>query len=192
MTWPRVILFAAITGIYTGAIMLVPVLESTSFQDIGTYVEWWVIFAVIITVNCEKGLEAALKCFVFFLISQPLVYLTQIVFGSLSFSLAWMYYSKMWLPLTFATLPGGFAAWLSKRQDAFGVVCLGIGNGIELLMAGYYVKQLLVHPPHHLLSILVCIAAVVIMTLCIQKEKKNRIICFAISVMILAALWTRL
>lgn len=41
MTWLKVIIFAAVAGIYTGAVMLIPVLEDTSFQDIGiAYYDW--------------------------------------------------------------------------------------------------------------------------------------------------------
>ncbi len=35
MSWLSVILFAFIAGIYTGAVMLIDVLDGTSFQDIG-------------------------------------------------------------------------------------------------------------------------------------------------------------
>ena len=54
MSWPSVILFAAAAGVYTGTVMLVDVLKDTSFQDLGATYEWWVIFAVIIVVNCSR------------------------------------------------------------------------------------------------------------------------------------------
>lgn len=54
MTWIRVILFAVIAGVYTGLVMFVPAFEDTSFQDIGKLYEWWVIFAVIVVVNCKR------------------------------------------------------------------------------------------------------------------------------------------
>lgn len=75
MSWLTVIVFAVAAGCYTGWIMTVDCLKGTSFQDIGIFFEWWVIFAVIIVVNCKKSWEAMLKCFLFFLISQPLVFL---------------------------------------------------------------------------------------------------------------------
>ena len=55
MNWWFVILFAAVTGIYTGAIMTLDILKDTSFQDIGISYEWWVIFAVVIVANCGKA-----------------------------------------------------------------------------------------------------------------------------------------
>lgn len=184
MSWIAVIVFAIIAGVYTGAVMLVPALEGTSFQDIGIYLEWWVIFAVIVVVNCQKNWEAALKCFVFFLISQPLVYLTEIVLGSLDFDMAKSYYLSTWLPMTFLTLPGGFIAYYCKKQNVLGGVILGLGNTIELVFGMYYLRNAIVNFPHHLLSACVCFAAVIIMTLCIQKEKKNRIIAFSLPVVL--------
>ncbi|MCQ2439663.1 MAG: hypothetical protein MJ074_07860 [Oscillospiraceae bacterium] len=62
MSWLTVILFAVAAGVYTGVMMLIPALADTSFQDIGISYEWWVIFAVIIVVNCGKSWEAMLKC----------------------------------------------------------------------------------------------------------------------------------
>lgn len=188
MSWLAVIIFAVIAGVYTGAVLLVPALEGTSFQDIGIYLEWWVIFAVIIVVNCHKGWDAALKCFVFFLISQPLVYLTQIVFGSLDFDMAKSYYLGRWLPITFLTLPGGFIAYHCKKQNALGGIILGLGNTIELVFGMYYLRNAISNFPHHLLSACVCFAAVIIMTLCIQKEKKNRLIAFLLPVALAALL----
>ncbi|MEK5186196.1 hypothetical protein [Solibacillus sp. FSL W7-1324] len=80
MTWPRVIFFALFTAVYTALINQVSLLKDTSFQDIAIYVDWWILFAVFIIVNCEKWWEAALKCFVFFLVSQPLIYLIEVPF----------------------------------------------------------------------------------------------------------------
>ena len=138
MSWLFVILFAVIAGVYTGAVMLIPFLENTSFQDIGISYEWWVVFAVIIVVNCKKSWEAMLKCFVLFLISQPLVYLVEVLFGTLSAEMAMYYYRSIWLPMTFLTLPGGFIAFYCKKQNALGAVVLGLGNTILLILGIAY------------------------------------------------------
>lgn len=174
MTWLKVIIFAVAAGVYTGAVMLIPALKNTSFQDIGVAFEWWVVFAVIIVVNCEKSTEAMLKCFVFFLISQPLVYLVEIIFGSMTFDLAWMYYSGMWLKMTFLTLPGGFIAYYCKKQNLLGSVILGLGNTIEGMMAFYYLICALRNFPSHILSALFSAAAIFVMSFCIQKQNKFR------------------
>lgn len=80
MTWLKVIIFSVITGVYTGLINQVPFLTDTSFTDIAVSLEFWIVFAIFIIVNCKKWWDAVLKCFVFFLISQPLVYLVEVPF----------------------------------------------------------------------------------------------------------------
>ena len=176
MTWLKVIVFAIIVGMYSGAVMLIPFLKDTSFQDIGIYYEWWVVFAVVVVVNCDKWWDAMLKCFAFFLISQPIFYLTKIVFGSTTFEAAWHSYRQWWLPMTFLTLPGGLIAYFCKKQNVFGAIILALGNTIQLSMSLAYFILAIRDFPHHLLSVLFCVGSVIIMSMYIQHEKKNRLI----------------
>jgi len=186
MNWLTVILFAVITGVYTGLIMLVPFLKDTSFQDIGISYEFWVIFAVIVVTNCRKSREAMLKCFVFFLISQPLVYLVEIAAGKITLSMAIQYY-RFWFVLTILCLPGGFIAFYAKKQNLFGSIVLGLGNSIQMLMGVTYVVLASRDFPHHILSALVSFASIAVMSLCIQKEKKYWVIS-ALVIPLLAAI----
>ena len=80
LTWPKLIIFAVAAGVYTGLINQVPFLLDTSLRDIAIMYECWVLFGIIIIMNSKSALDSALKCFVFFLISQPLVYLTEVPF----------------------------------------------------------------------------------------------------------------
>ncbi len=176
MSWLSVVLFAAAAGIYTGAVMLIGVLKDTSFQDIGISYEWWVIFAVIIVVNCRKNWEAMLKCFVFFLISQPLVFAVEVLLGSLSMEMACYYYRAIWFPMTLLTLPGGLVAHYCKRQNALGAVVLGLGNTIQAVLGVFYLSQAITSFPRHLLSSAVCFGSILLMTIEIQHERKNRLI----------------
>ncbi len=187
MSWLTVILFAAAAGVYTGIVMLADALEGTSFQDIGIAYEWWVIFAVIIVVNCDRNREAMLKCFVFFLISQPLVYIVQILFGPLTVSQAWYYYRTIWLPATFLTLPGGFIAYYCKKQNMLGAVILGLGNTIQAFMGVSYLCQASKSFPHHLLSGIVCFASIFIMSFYIQNEKKYRLVSVLLALILAGA-----
>jgi len=186
MGWITVILFALAAGLYAGLIMLVPFLKETSFQDIGISYEWWVIFAVIIVVNCDKWWEAMLKCFVFFLISQPLIYLVEIVFGSLSFEQG-LYYWKNWMIPTLLTIPGGFIAFFCKKQNLLGSIILGLGNSIQAIQAVAYFGRAFKNFPYHLLSALVCVASIIVMTIFIQKEKKNRVAAFITTAVVVLA-----
>lgn len=176
MRWLYVVVFAVAAGVYTGAVMLFDCLKDTSFQDIGISYEWWVIFAVIIVVNCRKNWEAMLKCFVFFLISQPLVYAVQMLFGDLTTDLAFYYYWDIWLPATFLTLPGGFIAYYCKKQNTLGAVVLGLGNTIQAVFGIHYLASAIFNFPHHILSSIVCFGSIIVMSFQIQKDKKYRLI----------------
>lgn len=188
MSWLRVLLFAVAAGVYTGVVLVIPVLKDTSFQDIGTYFEWWVIFAVIIVVNCRKNLEAMIKCFVFFLISQPVVFAVEVLVGYLDLERALYYYTQIWLPITLLTLPGGFLASYCSRQNAFGAVVLGLGNTIQATLAVVYLVKMVSDFPHHLLSFLVCVGSIPVMTFCIQKKKSNRLIALLLPILLLVLL----
>ena len=67
MTWPRLILFAIISGVVTALIaLLVP--EGNSIRQVAVTFEIWIVLAIIIVVNCKTPPEAACKTFVYFLI----------------------------------------------------------------------------------------------------------------------------
>jgi hypothetical protein len=113
MSWRNVIAFAIIMGAWT-ALMALLVPDGNSFHDIVATPEWWVLPAIFIIVNCKKPLEAALKTFIFFLISQPLVYLIQVPFNSLGFGLFGYY--PYWFKITLLTLPGAYIGWYIKHD----------------------------------------------------------------------------
>ncbi len=190
MTWLTVLLFAVATGVYSGLVMLVPAFKDTSFRDIGISYEWWLIFAVVVVVNCEKWWDAMLKCFVFFLISQPICYLVQIPFSTeMTLQMAWTYYTGFWFKMTLLTLPGGLVAYFCKKQNLIGAIILGLGNTIQAIMAVSYSKQAFVTSfPHHLITFIVCVASIFIMTFAIQSKKKYRIIAIVIPIVLTAAL----
>lgn len=188
MSWPVVLAFAIIAGVYTGCIMLVDSLNDTSFQDIGISFEWWVIFAVIIVVNCDKSWDAALKCFVFFLISQPVIYGVEVLAGHLTLEMAIYYYKLTWFGMTLLTLPGGFIAYFCKKQNLIGAIILGIGNTIQAVMGANYVSKAISNFPNHLLSAIVCFASILVMSFYIQKSKVYSLIAVTISLVIMIVL----
>lgn len=187
MSWLSVILFAVVTGVYTGLIMSFPALDNTSFQDIGISYEWWVIFAVIVVVNCNKSWDAMLKCFVFFLLSQPIIYAVEVLCGHLTAELGLYYYKSIWLPITLLTLPGGFIAYFCQKQNLFGAVILGLGNTIEAVMGAHYLSETISSFPHHILSCIVCFGSIFIMSYAIQRSKKYRSVSLILPFVLLAA-----
>ena len=117
MTWSRLILFAVISGVITALIaILVP--EGNSIRQVAVTFEVWIVLAIIIVVNCEKPLEAACKTFVFFLISQPLIYLIQVPFSSMGWKLFGYY--TYWFCWTAATFPGAFSPGISNGTTGSG------------------------------------------------------------------------
>ena len=77
LTWKKLIIFAVIAAIYTAIVASIPALKYTSLTTLVATFEVWILFGIIIIMNSKSSKESALKCFVFFLISQPLVYLVQ-------------------------------------------------------------------------------------------------------------------
>ena len=122
MSWPVVILFAVATAVVTTVFLIVTVFLRTSFIRMGETFEAWIFFAVIIMANCKKPLESALKTFVFFLISQPLIYLFQVPFSQLGFGL-FMYY-RTWFIWTLLTFPMAFVGWFINKRNWLSLLIL--------------------------------------------------------------------
>lgn len=190
MTWPIVCGFAVIIGVYVGIINQIPILHDTSFQDIAVTLEWWVLFAVLIVSNCKSAWEAGLKCLVFFLISQPVIFLVEL--PTIGLDKALYYYTGIWLPISLLTLPGGAIAFLAKRQNVLGAAILGVGNTIVALMGVSYFQQILKVFPRHLLTVASCAAIVAVTILGMQKKRRTRLLSAAITVLLTAviAAWT--
>ena len=182
MGWPAIIAFAVVIGVLVGAICSATFLDNTSLHDIAVTPEWWVIFAFIIASNSSKNWEAALKIFVFFLISQPLIYGTEVLLGHLTADMAMYYYTSIWGPITLLTLPGGFIAYYIQKQNVLGSIVLGLGCSLQLDLGLYYALEFLAAPPQHLLTTVVCFGSVAAFTLALQESTRNRIIVLATSV----------
>ncbi|MCR4950029.1 MAG: hypothetical protein K6A40_01765 [Solobacterium sp.] len=172
MAWAEVILFALAAGIYT-CLMALLVPETSSFHDIAVYMEWWILFALIIMMNCETPLESALKTFVFFLISQPLVYLIQVPFNSMGFGLFIHY--KTWFMYTIATLPMAYIGWYVKKGGWIGALILSPMLVILMIMGGGYLCELLKQFPNHLLSFIACLIIAAVLIFGTLRDRTGRI-----------------
>lgn len=173
VSWKFVILFAVITGVYTGLILLVPFLKDTSFQEIGVSFQSWILFAVFLIVNCRTWKEASAKCFVFFLISQPLVYLVQVPFHSMGWGLFGYY--PYWAMITVLTIPGAAIAFLVKKKNRLSVAVLSVATCFLVYLGTYYARRTLFRPPHYLLSALFCFTLAVFFIFVLLDEKKHRL-----------------
>ena len=185
MTWPRLIVFAVISGIVTALIaLLVP--EGNSVKQIAVTFEAWIVLAIIIVVNCEKPLEAACKTFVYFLISQPLVYLIQVPFSSMGWGLFGYY--RYWFFWTLATFPGAFIAWYIKRDDWIGAVIHSVALVALIFFGVGYLKQLIGNFPQYLLATLFCFGMVPVLIFAVHHRKAARLTASVIAAAALAVL----
>ena len=190
MTWPKVIIFAVITAVVTAVLNLIPALKDTSFQDIAVNLDVWFLFAIFIIVNCDKWWEASLKCFVFFLVSQPLIYLIEVPFNSMGWDLFGYY--GYWFKLTVLTLPGAAIAFLLKKKNWLSVAVLSVATGYLAFMSVRYFGSVMSMFPNHLLSCVFCIALAVFFVFVLLDEKKHRVVALVIIVLVLAVAigWT--
>lgn len=173
LTWKKLIIFAIIAGVYTAVMAILPIAEDTSFEDITISFEWWILFGIIIIINSKSNLDSALKCFVFFLISQPLVYLIQVPFNPYGFGI-FIYY-RYWFIWTLLTIPMGFIGYYMKKNKWWGILILTP----MLLFLGEHISGFLSETifsfPYHLLSLIFCIVTMYIYVLFIFKDKKIKI-----------------
>ena len=182
-SWGKLIVFAVICGLYAGLTTLMPFAKDTSLQDISISFEWWILFAILIIVNSESPLDSALKTFVFFLISQPLVYLVQVPFHADGFGL--FRYYPTWFLWTLLTFPMAFVGYYMKKDKWWGLLILA--PMLVFLGIHYqgYLREALTFFPNHLLSTLFCAATLIFYPLGIFQNRKLRLAGLAMSLAIL-------
>lgn len=154
LTWPKLIIFAVIAGVFTAVMAILPATDNTSFRDITVTFEVWILFGILIITNSKSAIDSALKCFVFFLISQPLVYLIQVPFSSMGFGI--FQYYKYWFIWTILTFPMGLIGYFMKKDKWWGLLIL---TPILLLLGGHlynYIRETIFNFPFHLLTALFC------------------------------------
>ena len=179
MSWRNTIVFAIIMGVWT-AIMALLVPDGNSFHDIAVTPEWWVLPAIFVIVNCKKPLEAALKTFVFFLISQPLVYLIQVPFNSMGWGLFGYY--GYWFIATLLTFPGAFIGWFIKHDKWYSGIILSAMTILLAFFAVSYISGFSDTFPNHLITVIYCILSIIFYIFVIFKDKIPRMICVALTI----------
>ena len=183
MSWPKTIIFAVIMGIYTGLMaLLVP--ERYSFHDIAVTEEAWILLAILVMINCGKPLEAAFKTFVFFLISQPIVYLVQVPFNDMGFGLFGYY--RYWFYLTLATFPAAFIGWFVKKDNFLAGLILSPMLVLLVMHGVGYVNTCRLNFPNHLLSAIYCFLIIPVFIFGIFTKKEPRIAAGIVTLIALA------
>ncbi|MBR4462685.1 MAG: pilus assembly protein N-terminal domain-containing protein [Erysipelotrichaceae bacterium] len=186
MSWPVVILYAIGTAILTSVFLILPVFKDTSFRRMGVYMEAWIFFAVIIMANCKKPLESALKTFVFFLISQPLIYLFQVPFNWQGWGIFRYYF--YWFIWTLLTFPMAYIGWYIGKKNWLSLLILSpvlAFLGYTIIEAG---RQCLQNFPYLLVTVLFCILQTILYVLAFLSDWKQRIIGILIPVITIVVL----
>ena len=184
LTWPKIIIGAILIGVYCGAIQLVPALHNTSLTDINVTFEVWILFGIIIILNSKSAKESALKCLVFFLISQPLIYLVQDVVNK---SHLFTTYYRNWVIWTVGCVPMGFLGYFMKKDKWWGLVILTPIMGLLGICLMKYLSATIFSFPRHLATVIFCIATLIIYPLCIFENKRIKIAGVVISSLIIIA-----
>ncbi len=166
--------------------VLIPQARDTSFADISITFEWWILFGTIIIMNSKSNLDSALKCIVFFLISQPLVYLVQVPFSDLGWGI-FVYY-KGWFIWTLLTFPMGYIGYWLKKDKWWGLfIIVPIMFFLGYHYSGF-LRECWTYFPHHLLSVIFCAACIILFGLYIFKDEKVRRAALIIGIIIIIAM----
>ena len=185
LTWKKLIIFAIIAGVYTAIMAMLPIARDTSFSDLTVTFEVWILFGIFIIMNSKTAKYSALKCFIFFLISQPLVYLIQDV---INHSNLFVTYYRYWFMWTIATIPMGFVGYYMKKDKWWGLLILLpmlIFVGEEY---SRYLSDTMFSFPRHILTTIFCFATLIIYPLAIFENKKIKITGLVISCLIIAGM----
>ena len=169
LNWKKLIIFAIIAGVYTAIMAMLPITKNTSFADISISFEVWILFGIIIIMNSKSAKESSFKCFVFFLISQPLVYLTQDI---INHSKLFLTYYRFWVIWTIGTIPMGFVGYYMKKDKWWGLAIL---TPMLIFLGIHYsgfLGETLYYFPYHILSTLFCIVTLLLYPICIFNNKK--------------------
>jgi len=183
LTWPKIFISAIIMGIYTALMALIPQVRYTSFNTISVTFEVWILIGILIIMNSKSNKEAALKCFVFFLISQPLVYLIQVPFSWQGWGL--FKYYKYWFAWTILTIPMGYVGYYMKRDKWWGLLILMPMIFLTIYEYNIYLSDFLFSYPYYILIVLFCIVMPYVYIFNIFSSKKVRIVGSVISTLLI-------
>ncbi|MBO4356016.1 MAG: hypothetical protein J5850_04100 [Clostridia bacterium] len=178
MTWPTVLIMSVASALLTALFLIIPVFEGTSFENPGVYLPMWFLLALLIISNCSKPLEAALKTFVFFLVSQPLIYLLQVPFSWMGWGL-FKYYT-FWFIVTVLTIPGAYLAWYVKKGTVFSALILSVALGFLTFELVSRIKLCYLNFPKQILSVIFILLEIIVFIVAFLRSKKAVIICLAV------------
>ena len=183
--WKRLILLAVASGVLTAVLNCIPFLEGTSFTAPAETLELWIVLAVYVVMHSEGYLDAGRKTFLFFLISQPLIYLVEVPFLEQGWSL--FRYYPFWGILTLFTFPGAMLAYRMKKDDLLSVLILSAANLLMIFTGCAGLVAAIYTFPKRLLAVLFCMCMPFVLVFFVLKKKKSRITALVLATVMLAA-----
>lgn len=185
MSWKLVLVLSIACGVIPGLLMVPEQLLGTSLQMPGISFEFWIFMGLFISLNCKKPLDAGLKVFVFFLISQPLIYLVQVPFSLLGWGL-FGYYPR-WALLTVLTFPAGMLANLITRGQWWSVLILLIPMGILAMELPSAIVAMLTTFPKMSLTCLFIILQILMFPAALLQNKGKLVTTYALTAAMVVA-----
>ena len=186
LTWLGVILYAVGTAALTTVFLVVPIFKDTSFMRMGETLEAWIFFAVIIIANTKSPLDSAFKTFVFFLISQPLIYLFQVPFSWQGWGL--FQYYKHWFILTLCTFPAAYIGWYIRKKNWLSLLILMP----VLILLAYICEDGLKHVIHQfpnlLIMVMFCILQELLYLYTFTEKVSQKIVGVLIPIVVIAVM----
>ena len=186
MTWPNVIILAVLSAVATAVFLTVPFFKNTSFERTGVTFEFWIFLAILIIANCKKALEAAFKTFVFFLVSQPLIYLFQVPFSWMGWTI--FKYYPLWFLITLLTFPGALIGWFITKRNILSAFILAPVNAFLLYTAYIAVRTCVASFPRLIVTAAFCVLQVILYTHAFMPKIRQKMIGFLIPLVVAAAI----
>lgn len=174
MSWTHVVIYAVAAAVITAVFLIVPVFADTSFERMGVNLEAWVLLGVLMMTNCRSPKEAAVKTFVFFLISQPLIYLLQVPFSWQGWGL--FRYYPYWFLLTLLTIPVAYIGWYITKKNWLSLLILYPVLSFLGLTFFEAVRGCMTRFPHLLVTALFCVMQIVLYVLAFLPDPRQKII----------------
>lgn len=186
LDWKKIIIFAIIAGVYSALMAIIPQVKYTSLNTITVTLEVWIFIGLLIIMNAKSNKDSALKCFVFFLISQPLIYLLQVPFSSEGWNL--FQYYKYWFIWTILCLPMGYIGYYIKKDKWWGYLILFPMIILTASCYNTYLTYFTFYYPNYILISIFCAAAIIIYPCVLFNNKKIKTVGTIISSLIVTVI----
>ena len=180
----RLLVISIASAVITAALNCIPALEGSSFTAPAETLELWIVLAVYIIMNCKSYREAAVKTFLFFLISQPLIYLLEVPFKSMGWGL--FRYYPYWGLLTLLTIPGALIAYRVKKDDFLAAIILSVANVLMILTGTSRLGTVVYDFPRMLLAVLFCLGMPFALIYFSLKNRRSRTVAIVIAAAVIA------